>query len=69
MIQILLLVFHLVEAFGTAKGFVDLITSKTIVSVSISRNFCAHVNFDKVVWLHFLEKISAFFGKNQVEKR
>ena len=41
------LVFHLVQAFGTAKGFVYLITKS-----NNSRNFYPLVNFDKAIWLH-----------------
>ena len=50
-IPILLLVFHLMQAFGTAKGFVNLINKHKIVSISISRSFYALVNFNKAIWL------------------
>ena len=51
MIPIFLLVFHLVQAFGTAKGFFNLKLSKTVASLSISWHFNAAMNFDKAIWL------------------
>ena len=41
--------FYLVQAFGTAIGFVNL--SKRIVSFSISINFHVPLNFDQAIWL------------------
>ena len=57
-----LLVFHLVQAFGTVKGFLKLITKTTIMSLSISRKFYAPVNFDEAIWLLLIST----FWKNGV---
>ena len=51
MIPIPLLVFRLIQAFGTAKGFVNMINNKTIVSLSFSLDFHTPVNSDKAIWL------------------
>ena len=49
MIPIPLLVFHLVQAFGTLKGLFNLITKSKTCVFSISRNFYTPVNFDKAI--------------------
>ena len=47
----LFIVFHLVQAFGTAKSLVDFITKKSnCVSFSFMK-FFAPVNFDKAIRL------------------
>ena len=51
MLPIPLLVFHLVQAFGTAKGFVNLMTKSNDSVFFNFKNFCAPVNFDKAVLL------------------
>ena len=58
LLPILLLVFHLVQALNTAKGFVWSIISKTVVPFSNPRNFYALVNFDKAICnkAHFSKK-------------
>ena len=61
MIPIPLLVFHLVQAFGTAKGFVNLITKQN-VPFSISRNFHAPMNLIKQYGCFKL----VHFSKNRV---
>ena len=50
-IPIPLLVFHLVQALGTAKGFINLITKYHNCVVFNLMKFLHSLNLDKTIWL------------------
>ena len=65
MIPIPLLVFHLVQSFGSGKDFVNLVTKpNNCVSFNFTK-FYTPVNFDKAIWLLYFKSVhfSKKFGR------